>query len=538
MAGQSLFKRMLTIKVLGASLGGAAVLFLGGIVAWGGFNTVMEATNTLDFCISCHEMENTVYQEYKQSVHYENRTGVRAICSDCHVPHPWVYKIARKIQASNEILHKLLGSISTPEKFEAKRPILAANEWRRMKDSNSRECRNCHSFTAMSHDKQKKRAGKQHETAVVDGQTCIDCHKGIAHRKPNDDGSPLPTWAEYQTIKAKEDEAKKLAAEAAAKAEEARKHQPATAAAVAPAAQPAGMPAVDWSKASEKTVTLFYPGQTSWEWINNGPDHGGARAFKKGEKCSGCHEGEQESMGTKMATGQKAETAPIPGKPPAVKMTVRATHDAENLYMQFSWAAGPHTPAPSADGGKMDPENAVKLALMIDAGKVEDAERSGCWSTCHHDAKSMPDASGEVTKYLPQTRTALSIKDSPRGGADKLKDKADLDKLVADGVFLDLLRWKSGKNESEDGYVSAQRVMSGGQGVSFSGSEAGGTWTVTMVRKLKSDQPGDVSLEPGKTYTVGFALHDDYTNARFHHVSVDYSLSLDNSGVAIPVPAQ
>lgn len=158
--------------------------FVGGIIFWGGFNTAMEATNELEFCISCHEMKDTVYQEYKQTIHYSNRTGVRAICSDCHVPKDWTHKMMRKIQASREVVGKITGTIDTPEKFEAKRLELATREWARMKDSDSRECRNCHSFEGMNGDAQKQRARKQHENAQKDKQTCIDCHKGIAHHKP------------------------------------------------------------------------------------------------------------------------------------------------------------------------------------------------------------------------------------------------------------------------------------------------------------------------------------------------------------------
>jgi cytochrome c-type protein NapC len=166
---------LLTLLVVG---------FFSGIVFWGGFNTAMEATNTLEFCISCHEMRDTVYQEYKKTIHYQNRTGVRAICSDCHVPKDWVHKVARKIQATKELYGKAMGTIDTPEKFEAKRLELAENEWRRMKASDSRECRNCHSFDGMNGEVQKPRARKQHELAQRDGETCIDCHKGIAHQKP------------------------------------------------------------------------------------------------------------------------------------------------------------------------------------------------------------------------------------------------------------------------------------------------------------------------------------------------------------------
>ena len=158
--------------------------FVGGIVFWGGFKTAMEATNTLEFCISCHEMRDTVYEEYKQTIHYSNRTGVRAVCSDCHVPKDWAHKMARKVKASGEIWGKLAGTIDTPEKFEAKRLELATHEWDRMKKSDSRECRNCHSFDGMDTEKQKNRASKMHKIAQSDNKTCIDCHKGIAHKKP------------------------------------------------------------------------------------------------------------------------------------------------------------------------------------------------------------------------------------------------------------------------------------------------------------------------------------------------------------------
>ncbi|MEI6550208.1 MAG: NapC/NirT family cytochrome c [Betaproteobacteria bacterium] len=164
--------------------------FVAGIIFWGGFNTGMEMTNTLEFCITCHEMRDTVYKEYKETIHYTNRTGVRAICSDCHVPKDWVHKMIRKSQASLEVWGKITGSIDTPEKFEAKRMQLATHEWARMKDSNSRECRNCHNFDAMSAELQKQTPYKKHMKAKEEGKTCIDCHKGIAHQLPKEYEEP------------------------------------------------------------------------------------------------------------------------------------------------------------------------------------------------------------------------------------------------------------------------------------------------------------------------------------------------------------
>ena len=167
-----------------------ALLVLGvvaGVVLWGGFNTAVEATTTEAFCISCHEMRENVYKEYSENtIHYTNRTGVRATCPDCHVPKEWTHKMVRKVKASRELYGKAVGTIDTREKFEAKRLTLARREWARMKANDSLECRNCHSLASMDTEKQKQRARKQHEFALEDGDTCIDCHKGIAHHKPTD----------------------------------------------------------------------------------------------------------------------------------------------------------------------------------------------------------------------------------------------------------------------------------------------------------------------------------------------------------------
>lgn len=160
--------------------------FVGGILFWGGFHTAMDATNTLEFCTGCHEMRDTVYEEYKETVHYTNRTGVRAVCSDCHVPKDWAHKVVRKIKASKEVYGHLVGLIDTKEKFEAKRMEMAESEWASMKASDSRECRNCHAFDAMSVQKQKPKARENHAKAKKEGKTCIDCHKGIAHLLPKE----------------------------------------------------------------------------------------------------------------------------------------------------------------------------------------------------------------------------------------------------------------------------------------------------------------------------------------------------------------
>lgn len=169
--------------LLGIPLGGV-LTFIAGVVFLGGFNAALDASNTERFCLSCHEMRDFVYPEYKETIHYSNRTGVRASCPDCHVPRPYIHKVKRKIVASNELLHKALGTIDTREKFEAHRLALAERVWAGMKATDSRECRNCHKFQHMDFEQQERISARRHKKGFERGETCIDCHKGVAHHLP------------------------------------------------------------------------------------------------------------------------------------------------------------------------------------------------------------------------------------------------------------------------------------------------------------------------------------------------------------------
>ena len=128
------------------------------------------------------------------------------------------------------------------------------------------------------------------------------------------------------------------------------------------------------------------------EWMLNGRDHGGSRAFlKSGDTCASCHDKETAAMGEKMVTGEKAEPTPIPGKRGSIPVTVQAAHDDNNLYLRFAWDDTDHVAVPFVGGGKMDPENPMKFAVMLATDELEYADRAGCWGTCHHDARTMPD---------------------------------------------------------------------------------------------------------------------------------------------------
>ena len=573
--------------ILGTTISGAVIFFIVGVVFWGGFNTAMEATNTTEFCIGCHEMEANVYQEYTPTIHYSNRTGVRAGCPDCHVPRPWIHKVVRKIQASREVYFWLTGKIDTKEKFEEHRFDLAQNVWKAMKNTDSRECRNCHNFESMNPEFQKPRARKQHLNAFETGQTCIDCHKGIAHHDVRDKLSdealekleaPNPDYIRevpqayidgLARVEAKEDaekaqlKAEKMAeqvkvdqkiADAVAQALESKVSSVKPKAASKKAPSQASNINVDWSKAKSTDIGVFYPGTASIEWIL-GRKHGGKRAFTKGDRCTECHGEEIADIGQNIVSGESEKVKEeniIPGKRGSIDVTIDAIHDDENLFLRFTWSDGDHAPVPFVDGGKMDPENPMKLAFMIATDDVEYADRAGCWGTCHADANSMPFAPEQdalkgsdlakrlnfntgsgtgVTKYLKETRTKLELKGrggKALGGWDKLKDDADIKAAQDANQFMDLVRYKSGTGEVEDGQILSSRDMHGGQGSEVEAALKNGTWSVVVKRKLKSDKAGDVSIEAGKVYNFGFAIHDDYSSARYHHVSFGYKLALDN----------
>lgn len=172
--------------LLGIPVGGY-LLFVVGVIFWTGFNMALDYSNTEAFCISCHVMKDNVYVEYQETIHYSNRTGVRALCSDCHVPKDWFAKVARKIQATmHEVPHWAMGTIDTREKFEARRMYLAKRVWEDMKESDSKECRNCHELDHMDLDRQELSASRKHtlKRQTERGETCIDCHQGVAHTVP------------------------------------------------------------------------------------------------------------------------------------------------------------------------------------------------------------------------------------------------------------------------------------------------------------------------------------------------------------------
>jgi len=279
--------------------------------------------------------------------------------------------------------------------------------------------------------------------------------------------------------------------------------------------------ALDWSGVPEKEVTLFYPGQASWEWVLTQDDHSGAKKFREGKNCFSCHEGEEKDIGAKIVSGKKLEPAPIAGKPGSIALKVQAAHDADRMYFRLSWTGGKPT------GKKMDPDVAAHVTVMLDDGSVKEATRAGCWGSCHDDAIGMASApaGAKITKYLTGSRTKVTR----QGGGENYKSEAELKQLMAAGGYLEY--WQARLNPGQpakavDGYILEKRHKNDQPAISAEASNDGGKWTVVLSRPLKGGE-GHKDIVAGKTYHIGFAVHDDYADHRYHHVSYERTLVLD-----------
>lgn len=159
-----------------------------GIALFGLTAGIFHKTSDTAFCVSCHTMQQPL-AEYQGSVHFQNTKGVRAECADCHVPHQPMAYLWTKIKALKDVYGEMTGVISTPEKYEAHKLAMAQSVWKSFKENDSATCRSCHSFAAMDILAQRPEAQLEHPVAIKKGETCIDCHKGVAHILPDMSGA-------------------------------------------------------------------------------------------------------------------------------------------------------------------------------------------------------------------------------------------------------------------------------------------------------------------------------------------------------------
>lgn len=280
-------------------------------------------------------------------------------------------------------------------------------------------------------------------------------------------------------------------------------------------ASPAASAAPNWASVPAKDVMLFYPGQSSWEWVLTQTDHSGATKFRDGKNCAACHVGDEKSMGDILVSGKTNESHPIAGKPGSIDAKVQIAHDDKNLYVRLVFAEG------NQPNAKMDATD-TRVTMMLGGG-VPEFTRAGCFGACHDDSTGMPSAgTSDRTMYLGKTRAKLTR----QGGGDSLKPASDLAALKSGGYVLEY--WQAKLNpgapaSAENGTIFDKREKTSPV-VSADASDSAGTWSVTLTRKLDA---GAIPLVAGNRYTIAFAIHAGHTNKRFHYVSFERSLVLD-----------
>jgi hypothetical protein len=260
---------------------------------------------------------------------------------------------------------------------------------------------------------------------------------------------------------------------------------------------------VNWSAVPKSEVTLFYPGQASFQFVT-GKEHrkGAAKAVLGGENCLNCHKGEEADIGNKIVAGKRLEPKPVSGKRGTIKATVQAAYDAEKLYLKVSWPAkepgafheyvvykdGKWVPYASnrnndaVAAGKLKVSYEDRFTIMLGDGKSVPAfNNQGCWATCHNDMRYMPNEAkkadveahailgktgmkkNDIRKYIADSRTAMG----PTGGWDKIKSKQETDALKAKGVFLELWQWRAFRSNpvgaADDGYLLEYRAFDSGK---------------------------------------------------------------------------
>ncbi|WP_018991890.1 ethylbenzene dehydrogenase-related protein [Aromatoleum toluclasticum] len=272
------------------------------------------------------------------------------------------------------------------------------------------------------------------------------------------------------------------------------------------AAQAADPAKINWGKVPAVTVPLFFPGQSSYEWLRSNEHKGAAKEVKRGDSCTSCHDEEdaEKDIGEKLVKGGRLEPRPVKGKSGFKALKVQAAYDSKNAYLRFQWQTDnaypgsehqylrfdgkewkvfgyPKLDKPVQDGTEMGIYE-DRMSVMIDDGKVPGFVNQGCWLTCHDGERDMPKQftkdevannallkalkKSDVRKYLPDTRTDPS--DWKTG-----KSVEDIAKIKAAGGFVDLIQWRAHRSNAvgmtDDGYVLEFRNGDAGKDM-FSGN--------------------------------------------------------------------
>ncbi len=266
-------------------------------------------------------------------------------------------------------------------------------------------------------------------------------------------------------------------------------------------AAPAGAaPPKDWSQIPVKEIKLFYPGQSSYEWLLSKEHKRADKQTAEGEACVSCHENEEEEIGKLLVSGDRLEPTPIEGKQPTINLAFQIAYDDENVYMRARWKTrNPHPgeahPFKRFNGKEWEHYGYPKLdkvvqegkqpgiyedrfSILVDDGSVPNFDTQGCWLSCHDGQRDMQGKAGkaevkahpilgdqglkkkDVRKYLPSTRTDANWANT--------KSREEIDRIMAAGGFLDLMQWRGHRSNpvgmADDFYVLEYRLMDDGKG--------------------------------------------------------------------------
>lgn len=258
-----------------------------------------------------------------------------------------------------------------------------------------------------------------------------------------------------------------------------------------------------WSAIPATTVKLFFPGQSSYQWLRSS-DH--KRANKKviaGDSCVSCHEDEEQDIGELIVSGERLEPHPIKNKQPVIDLNVQVAYDLEKAYFRFQWQTLNPYPGVAHPHWRFDGDQwkqigwprlhkkvwdegqpafyEDRLSMMIDDGSVPGFAEQGCWLSCHTSMRDMPDVAQkadvldhpllgkqglkkkDVRKYLPSSRSDADA------SWDKTKSTDQIAALKASGGFVDLMQWRGHRSRplgmADDGYVLEYRLTDAGKNI-------------------------------------------------------------------------
>jgi cytochrome c-type protein NapC len=302
---------------------------------------------------------------------------------------------------------------------------------------------------------------------------------------------------------------------------------------------------IDWEKIKPTTVTMFYPGMTSMEFLISDDHRLGGRNIKKGKKnCRRCHlskKGELDLNADEIASGtakmkrsrKPFEDEPLKGKGGTLIVNVKAAYDSEYIYLRLSWPSSGRGWAGTGEG-TIKPD---RVSLQLN--KRDDYfRRYGCFITCHNDLNTMPDSPAKklvgANPYYSELKrddVRLYAYYTRMGSWDKIKSTDELSTILREGGLMDLwsVKLRNRTSAAKDGWVFEDRRWERESDLTAHAiwnAEAGGKYIVDLKRKLATKSVTDIQLKEGNLISVGIAIHDDNAEKRRHYVSFPTTVSL------------